>query len=500
MIIKNQPKNILRGGKKAILIHPPIYDTQYWAYWAQPHGLLKVATWLRSNNYSDLRLLDCMATDKKREVKSTQKEKRKVDNVKRTVKHFGWSLEKLESELIKHADLKNKEFFYPDEIWITSIMTYWWESTRDTIKLIEKVFSDKGNRIPRILVGGIYPTLYPEHANLYLREGTNLTDENLIIVDGEICDEAASSWTDLNLYKDEIYDTFPKYSLITGSRGCPFDCAYCAQLRLNQGNRKVRDRGPEEIAAEMWSKFQDFGVNEFAFYEDNLLFNRQEFLDRLQAIRKRFGKNSITIYAPEGIEPRLVEYEMMSLMRETGFKKIHLALETIDNEIAKQWNRRQATIEKFDKAVDVLQQSGFKVGSQDINAFVLFGMPEENIQAAMNTALYASTRVGSVVPMLFTPVPGSRMFEKYLPYLREQYKGNEDTAKPFRDLHLLNGKLLPFLKYNRKKYSGLKASDYLEIESLMMHLNSSKVYSKRFDINSNSIVGQVFTEMMVTTP
>ena len=499
MIIKDKPKKILIGGKKAILIHPPIYDTQYWAYWAQPHGLLKVATWLKNNNYT-LRLLDCLATDNKREVNSTIRGKVDVGNIKRIMKHFGWSLEKLEFELQKHADPNNGEFFYPEEIWITSIMTYWWESTRDVIRLIEKVFSANGNRVPRILVGGIYPTLYPEHANLYLRERTNINDENLVIVDGEICEEAASALTDLSLYKDDVYDTFPKYSLITGSRGCPFDCAYCAQLRLNQGNRKVRDRGPEEIADEMWDKFQQHGVNEFAFYEDNLLFNRQDFLDRLEAIRKKFGKKKITIYAPEGIEPRLVEYEMMSLMRKTGFKKIHLALETIDNEIAKTWNRRQATIEKFDNAIDVLQQSGFKVGGQDINAFVLFGMPEEDIQAAMNTALYASTRVGSVVPMLFTPVPGSRMFEKYLPYLRERYKGNHESTKPFRDLHLLNGKLLPFLKFNKEKYPKLQASDYLEIESLMMHLNSSKVYSKRFDFNSNSIAGQVFTEMVMATP
>src|SRR6266498_221142 len=206
MIIKDKPEKILIGGKKAILIHPPIYDTQYWAYWAQPHGLLKVATWLKNNNYT-LRLLDCLATDKKREVNSTIRGKVDVGNIKRIMKHFGWSLEKLEFELQKHADPNNGEFFYPEEIWITSIMTYWWESTRDVIKLIEDVFSANGNPVPRILVGGIYPTLYPEHANLYLREGTKLRDEDLVIVDGEICDEAASSWTDLSLYKDNVYGT-----------------------------------------------------------------------------------------------------------------------------------------------------------------------------------------------------------------------------------------------------------------------------------------------------
>src|SRR5687767_1902032 len=115
MIIRNQPEKILIGGKKALLIHPPVYDTQYWAYWAQPHGLLKIATWLKDKNYSDIGLLDCLATDKKRNVASFQKEKVEVDNINRIVKHFGWSLRKLESELVKHADPKNDGYFYPDE-------------------------------------------------------------------------------------------------------------------------------------------------------------------------------------------------------------------------------------------------------------------------------------------------------------------------------------------------------------------------------------------------
>jgi hypothetical protein len=48
MIWRGEGKNLLIGAKRALLINPPIYDTQYWAHWSQPHGLLKVATWLRN--------------------------------------------------------------------------------------------------------------------------------------------------------------------------------------------------------------------------------------------------------------------------------------------------------------------------------------------------------------------------------------------------------------------------------------------------------------------
>lgn len=480
MILKDEPGKILIGGRSALLINPPIYDTQYWAYWAQPHGLLKVATWLKQNGYSDLRLIDCLATDAKRQVSHHLLDSVVRGNTKKIRRIFGMPLEQLRQILTEHA---NGRRFRPDEIWITSIMTYWWESTRDVIRLVTEVF---GQRAPRILVGGIYPTLAPEHADRSLREGIDLNDEDLVIVDGEIAPEVANSWTDLSLYRDELYTTQPRYGIITGSRGCPFDCAYCAQLKLNQGNRKVRHRTPEDIADEIAKKQRDFGIREFAFYEDNLLFNREDFLARLVAIQQRGLK--IEIYAPEGIEPRLVEYELMKEMRSAGFRKVHLALETIDNNVARQWNRRQATIEKFDQAVDVLRRVGFRVGSQDMNAFVIFGLPDENLQSVMDTALYASVRVGSVIPMLFTPVPGSILYHQHEEYLLSRRRVNGAAW----DLHDLNGKLLPFLEYNQRPYLGLQASDYLEIEALMMHLNNSKVLQKRFDLSSNSIAGRAF--------
>lgn len=478
MIVRDDPSKLITGSK-ALLINPPVYDTQYWAHWSQPHGLLKIATWLKNHHgYRDLRLLDCLATNERRRVKFYRRpgELRivKRGNISKHMFHYGWPLEKLRFELARHA---SREMFYPDEVWITSIMTYWWESTRDVIRLVEDVFSDAP---PRIYVGGIYPTLYPEHAEARLNQSGNV-----VIVEGEICHEAANSWTDLSLYEDEVYEAQPEYAIITGSRGCPFNCAYCAQLKLNDGNRKLRYRSPDDIAEELAKKQQDFGIREIAFYEDNLLFNSDEFLSRLDAIERRGLKFSI--YAPEGIEPRLIEPTLLSRMRTAGFEKIYLALETIDNHISREWNRKQATIEKFDRAVEVASECGYQVGSQDLNAFVIFGIPGESIQAVVNTALYASRRVGSVVPMLFTPVPGSIMFEQHKAYLFDEMGW---------DLQDLNGKLLPFLEYNKQFYPGLQASDYLELENFMYHLNSSKVYQERFDLTKSSPIANTFRRVV----
>src|ERR1044071_7847636 len=50
---------------------------------------------------------------------------------------FGTTIEELKKQLIELRTRSRESLFTvfpePDEIWISSIMTYWWESTRDTI-------------------------------------------------------------------------------------------------------------------------------------------------------------------------------------------------------------------------------------------------------------------------------------------------------------------------------------------------------------------------------
>jgi hypothetical protein len=55
-------------------------------------------------------------------------------------------------------------------------MTYWWESTRDVVAVCREVFPKAVIR-----VGGIYPTLAPEHAiaNLGLRDPLHIQGRDL---------------------------------------------------------------------------------------------------------------------------------------------------------------------------------------------------------------------------------------------------------------------------------------------------------------------------------
>jgi radical SAM superfamily enzyme YgiQ (UPF0313 family) len=553
--------------KRALLINPPVYDVQYWAEWSQPQGLLKVGTYLKQQGY-ETRLIDCLFPNVKGNVRKKtksvvefcstteipyqefRKRQNRLASNQRLKFVFGTNLDDLRQELLVMAGIEEvvsdsgkpvwkrrllpENTFIPDEVWITSIMTYWWESTVDVAVRCKEVFPSA-----RIRIGGIYPTLASTHLQdklvkhgltfeVVLGCDLDLNDERNLIVRGEIPD---ASWLDLDLdlyyqpyipnsryyhgpgldepgYKTAVTDRHnygPPYAILTTTRGCPFNCAYCAQNAYNlyddervqealwtdeQGQRiATRTRGsPLLTLAEIRDKFHRYGIRQFAFYEDNFLINRDHFQAILEGIVGDSElKGNIHLHAPEGIEVRLVDASLARLMRQAGFERVYLPLENINAGVIKSWNRSHSNIQMFECAVQHYFDAGFILRNMQINAFLLFGTPDEEIRNVVDSIIFASSRIGSVIPMLFTPVPGSTLYEEYRSYLFDEMDF---------DLQHLNGKLFPFLQFNRRRFPELTVQDYLDLEALMFRVNAQAVRGT-FDIGGESRVARAFREAVL---
>ncbi len=475
--------------KTALLINPPVYDTQYWAEWSQPYGLLRIARLLAQLGYKRRELFDFMeATGEKRTVarrriapgesfieKNTPDPKSPPYRIKKDGQalelwkyHFGKSWDEFDRWLDERGFTPANP---PDEVWIGATMTYWWESARDLVGRLRRRWGDQK---PLILLGGIYPTLAPEHAARYVQPD--------IVVAGEVA-AANDLWPDLSLY-----ETPPGYAIITPARGCPYDCAYCAQLTINGGQRRVRYRPVADIVREMHDAQDRYGIKDFAFYADFLLWDFenhfQPLLEALVADTRAPGseRRFYRLYAPEGFDTRFLSQsqKLVDLLKAANFQKIYLPCESIDDSYLTQLNRRHVRLQHFVAAARMCERAGFSLRHMDVNAFVLYGLPGERIDDVVKSILFVSEVVGSIIPMLFSPVPSTALYRQHLPYF--QARGWD------RDLHMLNGKLYPFLELNEGS-----VNDYVDLQRLMYMLNAH-YRSRSFQIFGDTMVAQAFRD------
>ena len=469
--------------KTALLINPPVYDTHYWAEWSQPYGLLRIARLLAVSGYRHRVLFDFMeASGETRKVsqrriapgeyfidKSFPDPKAPPYRIQKDGQclelwryHFGKGWDQFDAWLDAQGFTVTNP---PDEVWISATMTYWWESARDVVGRLRRRW---GARCPLILLGGIYPTIAPQHAAQYVQP-------DLVVV-GEV--EAANDlWPDLSLY-----ETPPSYAIVTPARGCPFNCAYCAQSTINGGSRHVRYRPVQDILAEIHSAQDTYGIKDFAFYADFLLWdhenNLQPLLEALIASTRGPDRRYYRLYAPEGLDTKFLSrsQRLVDLLKGANFQKLYLPCESIDDGYLAQLNRRHVQLEHFVRAVHMCERAGFKLRHMDVNAFVLYGLPGERIDDVVKSVLFVSEIVGSITPMLFAPVPSTVLFQRYLPYFQE--RGWD------RDLHMLNGKLYPFLAMNQGSLN-----DYVDLQRLMYALNAH-FRSRSFQLFGNTTVAQ----------
>jgi len=147
-------------------------------------------------------------------------------------------------------------------------MTYWWESVRDTIALAKEIFPKS-----KVLLGGVYPTLIPKHAERHT--GAD------VIVHGQLY-SIADRWTDLSVYQEA-----PGYAVIMSSRGCHWDCSYCAQREISGG--RVTYRAERDIVDEIRAKYEQHGIKRFILFADNFLTDRRHFRETMRLIVRTRG-------------------------------------------------------------------------------------------------------------------------------------------------------------------------------------------------------------------
>jgi hypothetical protein len=428
-------------GRDILLINPYIYDIRYpWIRWNQPTGLLRISSLLGEYG-NDRALLDCLQPDMYGRVR-----RHRIRQIRRgeyilNLWNYGMQKYQFQSFL---KQMKKK----PQEIWITCMVGYWWKSVHEIFKMCKNIFP-KTN----VVLGGSYPTLFTEHAKdefgiLKVCRGENISDK---------LESGFHEDTIMTGCIPDVFNKQPDFGLY--ERTPSF-----ASVNVIKSGKSVF-RNVESAALEIECLLNEFKIRNFAFYDDNLLFNKGEYFRRvLGALIKR--NVNARFWGLHGIDPHEITENTVSRMKEVGFQMISLQC-VFEKD-------RSLDLDCYREAVRMITGQGYRKRSSAISCQYYIGKPRENLEQVIEDILELHHIVGTVIPVPFLPTPGMKEFQYCSKLMKENNMKLED----------LNVNLFPFAEFN-----GCTVSDYFAIIRMTATLNK-KLRRTTFDYLGDNEVAQ----------
>jgi len=403
---------------RLLLINPWIYDFSAFDLWSKPIGLLYLAAYLRQLGYK-IDYIDCLdkyhpellkrqgrlrPKIKKYGTGNFHREKVKKPAILQFVpRHFcRYGL----PEDIFLGEIKSRP--KPDAILITSLMTYWYPGPKRVVEIIREIFP----KTP-IILGGIYATLLPDHAKEIVRPDYIVKGPGEIQVAQLLNDILPHGLRDPDPPKtidDFPYPAFDLYShvdyfIVMSSRGCPYQCTFCASKLLNGS---FVQRKPEFVVDEILNQAKKLKVRDVAFYDDALLINKER---RLIPVLEKIleSKKQFRFHTPNGLHAREIDRKLADLFYRTGFKTIRLSFESVSPERLSDMKSKVTPLD-LAKAVENLVSAGYE--KKSISAYVLFGLPEQPLEEVYQSILFVHALGIKVSLASFSPIPGTIDYQR----------------------------------------------------------------------------------------
>ncbi len=292
----------------------------------------------------------------------------------------------------------------------------------------------------KIIVGGGYPTIFPEKCltsldidSVVIGEGEStlvhvlnrynsysdpvfeekfpldgygekLPDGSLNIVKLEsfidMNDVPMAAWHYLDV--DKYFKNSGEHMLaIEGVRGCPYRCTFC-NTQLSWGY-KLRYKDVDTLISEM-KELQDRYKAVFHFIDDNRSVMRDWIIDFL---RKVVAEKIEMEPVPSSFHAHHLDAEMIDLLKDVGIEVVGIAVETGSPEMQKKL-KKNLNFDKIEKVVQLIKDKGLKV---HIN--YLFGFPHETMDQIQETLAVARRfNAHSNQFLILVPYPGTEIFEE----------------------------------------------------------------------------------------
>lgn len=291
----------------------------------------------------------------------------------------------------------------------------------DAKKVVQKIKSIN-SQIP-VIIGGIHASILPQFVfedsgcdAVVVGEGEHvmveIADRTLLpkgIINAPVIQDIDSipfltyDYLDMNKYfdfdgADRIRWSLPQPGIaLTGTRGCPFECTFCAAKSLF--GRKVRFRSVNNIMQEIDFLIEKYKIKSVFFNDDTLTLKRKWIDELCFELAKRKLKWIC------GTRVDVIDEDLLRLMKESGCLYISYGIESGSNRVLKDIIKKGTTIEQAEKILNITHKLGIK-----IIANYMFGLPGET-EDDMKLTLKAIKRLPADAAefSIYIPLPGAEL-------------------------------------------------------------------------------------------
>lgn len=201
---------------------------------------------------------------------------------------------------------------------------------------------------------------------------------------------------------------------ILASRGCPYACTYCSAASMWDF---WKERDPVEVVDEIQHYVETFGAGNFPFYDLTTIIKRswverlcREIIDRKLHIHWQLGV---------GTRIEQLDRDLARLLRESGLFYLAFAPES-GSELTRERVKKKLKQSDLERATDAALAEGLRV-----EYMLVLGFPHEThaeLRETLGLAWWAGRKgVHDVGPGVFTPIPGTELFDELISSRRIQF-------------------------------------------------------------------------------
>lgn len=189
---------------------------------------------------------------------------------------------------------------------------------------------------------------------------------------------------------------------ITASRGCPFSCTFCQPVLDSMFGKKLRQRSPASVIAELKELHALYNIEAFWFTDDTFTTNRKWVSKFCEELRK----SGLQLLWGCTTRANLIPQSMMQEMVDVGLRKIGIGLESATDHIREELYQKGVS----DDAVVETVHIAHKLGVQTL-LFLMLGAPNETRREMLETIRLAKSLPASEASFsLFVPIPGTDLY------------------------------------------------------------------------------------------